>query len=225
MPVAQAWIVGVDSRSDGLLADNGAGPSDEDLEWIERSIECSLRDRMIIETATIQRLRDALLQSGRRPSIVMSSAYETLASQGLLSAEETAALERIDPLAETMFLMMAADGTLNDSEKDAIRGAIRGLTGNVLRSGIIDSMMKNYASKLETNGREHRLEEIADRLSEAPLEAETAFSLAAAVALADDYVADEENELINQLAEWFGIPKERAEEILDELLEDRKPVP
>jgi len=176
---------------------------------------------MKIETATIQRLRDALLQSGRRPSIVMSSAYETLARQGLLSAEETTALERVDPLAETMYLMMAADGKVHDSEKDAIRGAIRGLTGDVLRSGIIESMLSNYADKLTAQGRENRLEEIAERLSESPLEAETAFSLAAAVALADDDVAEAENELINQLADWFEIGKSRAEEILDELLEDR----
>jgi uncharacterized tellurite resistance protein B-like protein len=44
--------------------------------------------------------------------------------------------------------------------------------------------------------------------------------LAAAVALADDDIHDNENELINQLAEWFGIPSSRTEEILDELDQD-----
>ena len=176
---------------------------------------------MKIETATIQRLRDALLQSGRRPSTVLSPAYETLARQGFLTQEEGLALERIDPLAETMYLMMAADGTLSTAEKDAIRGAIRGLSGNVLRSGTIEHMMSNYASKLKSEGREVRLEEIAERLSEVPAEAETAFSLAAAVALADDAVAEEENAFINQLATWFGISKERADSILDELLDER----
>lgn len=177
---------------------------------------------MRIETATIQRLRDALLQSGRRPSAIISPAYETLARQGLLSVEETAALERVDPFAETMYLMMAADGVLSESEMDAIRGAIRGLCGDALRSGTIQAMMNIYATRLSTEGREGRLEEIAERLSEVPVEAETAFSLAAAVALADDAVAEAENQFINQLAEWFGIGKERAEEILDELQEDRK---
>lgn len=177
---------------------------------------------MKIETATIQRLSSALLQSGRRPSMVVSPAYETLARQGLLSAEESAALERVDPFAETMYLMMAADGTQTESELDAIRGAIRGLCGNVLRSGTIQAMMTNYANRLATQGRDVRLEEIAERLSELPVEAETAFSLAAAVALADDTVAEEENQFINQLAEWFGIESARAEEILDELLEERR---
>ena len=97
---------------------------------------------MKIQTVTITRLRDALLQSGRRPSMLVSSAYETLTREGLLSLEEIAALNRVDPLAETMFLMMAADGTLADSERDAVRGAIRGLTDNVLRSGTIKVMME-----------------------------------------------------------------------------------
>lgn len=153
--------------------------------------------------------------------MVLSPAYETLARQGYLSQEESLALERIDPLAETMYLMMAADGTLSPPEKDAIRGAIRGLSGNVLRTGTIEHMMTNYATKLTLEGRESRLEEIAERLSEVPAEAETAFSLAAAVALADDAVAEEENALINQLANWFGISQERADEILDELESDR----
>lgn len=177
---------------------------------------------MRIETATIQRLRDALLQSGRRPSVILSPAYETLARQGLLSAEESHALERVDPFAETMYLMMAADGVLDESELDAIRGAIRGLCGDVLRSGTIAAMMRTYESRLQAEGRDGRLEAIAELLSQIPVEAETAFSLAAAVALADDSVADEENQFINQVAEWFGIGKDRAEAILDELTEERR---
>ena len=62
---------------------------------------------MNVKTQTIARLRDALLESGRRPSTVLSSAYEALTRAGLLSLEETTALNRVDPLAETMFLMMA----------------------------------------------------------------------------------------------------------------------
>ncbi|HMA92104.1 MAG TPA: TerB family tellurite resistance protein [Polyangiaceae bacterium] len=175
---------------------------------------------MKIQTATIARLRDALLQSGRRPSLIESPAYETLARRGLLSPEETAALERIDPIGEVMYLMMAADGQIGAEEKDAVRGAIRGLTGNLLRSGTIESMLSRYATRIQEQGRDARLHQVAETLSEVPVEAESAFSLAAAVALADDRVADEENEFINQLAEWFGLTRERADEILDELEED-----
>ena len=177
---------------------------------------------MKIQTATIERLRDALLQGGRRPTMVSSSAYETLAREGLLTPEEVGSINRVGPLAETLFLMMAADGTLAETEKDAIRGAIRGLTDNLLRSGTINVMLETYAQRLLQSGRDARLHEVAEELAEDPIEAEGAFALAAAVALADDDVSDEENAFINQLAEWFGISSERATEILDQLAEDRE---
>jgi len=177
---------------------------------------------MKIQTATIARLRDALLQSGRRPSLVASSAYETLTREGLLSPEEVGTLNRVDPLAETMFLMMSADGKIAETERDAVRGAIRGLTDNILRTGTINVMMENYEVRLKEQGKDARLQEIASEIAEDPYEAEGAFALAAAVALADDEVTEEENDLINQLADWFGISPERTGEILDQLEEDRQ---
>lgn len=176
---------------------------------------------MKIKTVTIERLRDALLQSGRRPSVVLSSAYETLTREGLLSPEEASALNRVDPLAETMFLMMSADGEVADAERDAVRGAIRGLTDDLLRSGTINVMLQNYEQRLKDQGRDARLQEIASEIAEETSEAEGAFALSAAIALADDRVSDEENDFINQLAEWFGISPGRAGEILDQLEEDK----
>jgi hypothetical protein len=46
--------------------------------------------------------------------------------------------------------------------------------------------------------------------------------LAAAVALADDYVADEETAFIHQLAEWFRLSEDRAQELLEQLDQDRQ---
>jgi tellurite resistance protein len=176
---------------------------------------------MKIETTTITRLRDALLVSGRRPSVVLSPAYETLTRAGILSPEETMALSRVDPLAETMFLMMSADGKISEQERDVVRGAIRGLSDNLIRSGTINVMIENYQARLNEQSRDQRLHEIAEEIASEPSEAEGAFALAAAVALADDEVADEENALINQLADWFGISDDRAASILDQLEEDR----
>lgn len=175
---------------------------------------------MNIQTATIARLRDALLQSGRRPSLVASSAYETLTREGLLTPEELGSIQRVGPLAETMFLMMAADGTLAEAERDAVRGAIRGLTDNLLRTGTINVLLETYEKRLAGSDRDTRLQEIAQEIADDPNEAEGAFALAAAVALADDEVSDEENAFINQLSEWFGISDARAAEILDQLEAD-----
>lgn len=175
---------------------------------------------MKLKTRTIERLRDALLESGRRPSVVVSSAYETLTREGLLSPAEIAALNRVDPLAETMFLMMAADGKLTNAERDAVRGGIRGLTDDVLRTGTINVMLDNYQRRLESDGRDERLRQIAETIAEEPSEAESAFALAAAIALADDDVAEEENSFINQLASWFSIEPDRAAIILDQIEHD-----
>ncbi len=175
---------------------------------------------MLLKTATIERLRDALLQSGRRPSVVLSSAYETLTREGLLSSEELSALNRVEPLAEAMFLMMAADGVVAEVERDAVRGAIRGLTDDLLRTGTINVMLENFAQRLSEQGRDARLQEIAAELGDEKSEAEGAFALSAAIALADDSITEEENAFINQLADWFGVAPERAGEILDQLEED-----
>jgi tellurite resistance protein len=175
---------------------------------------------MRIRTGTIERLRDALLESGRRDAVVLSSAYETLARQGLLNDEEAAALKRIDAVAETMFLMMAADGQVAESERDAVRGAIRGLTGDVLNSGIVNVMLESYATRLREQGREQRLRQIASSVSSEASEAESAFALAAAVALADNEVADEENHLIDELARYFGFSEAQADSILERLSRD-----
>ncbi|HEY6724930.1 MAG TPA: TerB family tellurite resistance protein [Polyangiaceae bacterium] len=176
---------------------------------------------MNVKTQTIARLRDALLESGRRPSTVLSSAYEALTRAALLSPEEMAALNRVDPLAETMFLMMAVDGKVAEIERDAVRGAIRGLTDNVLRTGTINVMLETYAERLAAQGRDQRLHEIAEDIADAPSEAEGAFALAAAVAYADDEIDASENEFINQLADWLGISPARAEQILDQLEQDQ----
>lgn len=178
---------------------------------------------MKLETATVARLRDALLQGGRRPSIVASSAYETLTREGLLTPEEASAISRVEPLAETMFLMMTADGTVAEPERDVVRGAIRGLTDDLLRTGTINVMLETYQKRLAETGCDARLQEIAEQLAEDPNEAESAFTLAAAVALADDEVSDDENAFINRLAEWFGISAPRAAEVLDQLEADREP--
>src|ERR1700759_789427 len=127
---------------------------------------------MKIETATIRRLRDALLESGRRESGVMSPAYETLARAGLLSDEEREALSRVDSLAETLFLMMAADGKVTQTERDAWRGAIRGLAGDVLHEGTIQVMLEQYERSLAGEGREARLRALGDTLSGVPAAAE-----------------------------------------------------
>jgi tellurite resistance protein len=175
---------------------------------------------MKLRTRTIERLRDALLQSGRRASPVTSSAYETLARQGLLNDDEKAAVARVDAAAETMFLVMAADELIAEAEMAAIRGAIRGLTGDVLGDGIIKVMIEDFALRLKAEGRAARLSAIAKAVTRDRNEAESAFALAAAVAIADDEITPTEDAFVAELARAFGFTDETVRRILDQLAQD-----
>ena len=72
------------------------------------------------------------------------------------------------------------------------------------------------------DGRETRMKEVVKALLEDPARAEVAFVLAAAVAFADDAIADEENETLNSFAEGLGIDEARANELLDAVDKDLK---
>jgi len=174
---------------------------------------------MELRTKTIERLRDALLKSGRRKSAVSSSAYRILAREGLLSKEENEALERVAAVAEAMFLVIAADEQVTDTELAALRGAIRGLTGDVLSDDIVHLMIEQFAVKLRDEGRETRLREIAAATLDAG-EAQNTFALAAAVALADGQITDTESALVIELKSYFQLSDSEVQSILGQLDED-----
>ncbi|MCH2109144.1 MAG: TerB family tellurite resistance protein [Polyangiaceae bacterium] len=171
---------------------------------------------MKIRTTTIQRLRDALLKSGRRQSIVSSSAYRTLAREGLLSETEKNAITKVASIAEVMFLMMAADEMIVIEEMDAFRGAIRGLSGDVISDDLMQVLIEDFALRLKEEGRTARLRAVAEAIQDEH-EVESAFTLAAAVALADDQVEASEQTLLEELAQWFGLSPEQSQGLLSQL--------
>ena len=174
---------------------------------------------MQLGTKTIERLRDALLKSGRRRGAVTSSAYRTLVREGLLTDAENEALDRIGPPAEAMFLVMAADEQITDTELAALRGAIRGLTGDVLSDEVVQVLIEKFALRLRDHGREARLREIAKATLESG-EALNTFALAAAVALADNQVTSTESHLIAELKGYFQMSDNDVATVLGELESD-----
>jgi tellurite resistance protein len=121
-------------------------------------------------------------------------------------------------MAEVMFLVLAADEEFASVERDALRGAIRTLVGDTLANGTIDYMLRGYAQRLGNEGRDRRLESLAQRLKARPEDADGALALAAAIAMADDRMAESERELIQRFAGWLEMTEERANAIFDELL-------
>ena len=168
-----------------------------------------------INTAAIGRLRDRLLETGGPPSRLVSGADLAEAASTLDTDEEGRRL--FEAAFEAMYVMIAADGSIGQEERDVFRGAVRELTANGMRTAQIEAMMVDCEQRLKTEGATKRLETISGVLKTERVAAEAAFVLAAAMAFADSEIADEENDTLNAFADLLGIDGDRANALLDEL--------
>ena len=162
-----------------------------------------------LSNSTLARLRDQLQARGQRPSIVSDP------SMPPESVELMTVLAEYGPLCEAMYLMMSADGKISSEEREVLKGALRNLSGDTIRGAQIESMLDHAGKQVSEHGREPRMKEVIAQLHEDKARAEVAFVLAAAIAFADNAIADEENETLNSLAEGLGIDENRANELLD----------
>jgi tellurite resistance protein len=169
-----------------------------------------------IDTASISALRDRLLETGGAPSIALTGARAAEAMAHPIQGDDEAA-KLFDACFEGMYLMLSADGSIGPEERDLLRGAIRELTANAVRSAQIDKMCEQAAERYATEGQAKRLDDISVILKSDRVAAEAAFVLAAAMAFADNEVADEENDLLNEFADKLDIDTDRANELLDQL--------
>jgi uncharacterized tellurite resistance protein B-like protein len=163
-----------------------------------------------LSTSTIARLRDQLRTRGQRPSVALGEGKQTPEEAELATMKA-----EYGPISEAMYLMMSADGSVSAEEHEVLKGALRNLSGDTIRSAHIDALLDGAAKAVEAEGREARLQDVIDTLHEDGARAEVAFVLAAAIAFADNAIADEENETLNAFAEGLGIDENRANELLD----------
>ncbi len=171
---------------------------------------------MKIDTALTRRLRNSLMQAGLEETSDASRVSETPRE---LTVAQQATLERVLPMLETLYLIMVADLETSDAERATLRGAIKTLTSATLGDDVLDDLLDGFEERLAEQGREARLHQIGALLCADPADAEIAFSLAAAVALADDRVDSEERRLVEDMAESFGISSKRAASILEDATE------
>lgn len=168
-----------------------------------------------IENETIARLRDRLKERGERPSLFATDLSALVAAKD--GGVPPDVLLRFDAICEAMYLMAKADGKLDPSETDTLRGALRELSEGSVRSVHIQAMMEGAEERLAKEGLAARIKAVADKLAGDQGSAEAAFTLAAAVAFADDEIADEENDMLNEFADALGIDGDQANALLDEM--------
>jgi uncharacterized tellurite resistance protein B-like protein len=169
-----------------------------------------------LSNSTIARLRDQLSARGQRPSIALGDLSKLTPE----AAELVAVAAEYGPICEAMYLMMSADGKITNDERQVLKGALRNLSGDAVRSVHVEALLDQSAKKVAEQGRDARLKEVVAQLHEDPARSEVAFVLAAAIAFADNAIADEENETLNRFAEGLGIDETRANELLDSVEAD-----
>src|SRR5579863_7229351 len=169
-----------------------------------------------LSTSTVARLRDQLRTRGQRPSVALGDLTKLTPD----AAELVAVTAEFGPICEAMYLMMSADGKIGGDEREVLRGALRNLSEDSVRSAHIEAMLEEAAKNVAEQGREARMREVIAQLHEEPARSEVAFVLAAAIAFADNAIADEENEALNLFAEGLGIDDARANELLDSVEAD-----
>jgi tellurite resistance protein len=164
-----------------------------------------------LSNSTLAKLRDQLRARGQRPSIVMSNPQAMTPE----AAELVTMTTEYGPLCEAMYLMMSADGHVTNDEREVLKGALRNLSGDEIRGVHIEAMLDAASKHVAEEGREKRMHAVIEALHGDPARCEVAFVLAAAIAFADNAIADEENEVLNNFAEGLGIGEDRANELLD----------
>jgi tellurite resistance protein len=163
-----------------------------------------------LSNSTLARLRDQLRRTGQRPSVVAPSSNMSPDALEMMQV-----LAEYGPLCEAMYLMMSADGKVTNDEREVLKGALRNLSGDSIRTAHVEAMLDAASKHVAEEGRAGRMNEVVGALHEDRVRAEVAFVLAAAIAFADGAIADEENETLNTLAEGLGIDEVRANELLD----------
>jgi tellurite resistance protein len=170
---------------------------------------------MQLDRRALLRLRQSLRERGQ-PSLPPPSPTQgpraVLADAG---PEVRAAAERVAPICELLYLMMSVDGACTGEERELLRGAIRALTDGQLRSAMIDDMVAGFDDALLREGRGARLTFAAERLAADRADAEAAFSLAAAVALADSAPDPRELALLGELGDVLGLSATRRRALID----------
>jgi len=160
---------------------------------------------MNIDTDAIRRLRDQLLEHYDSPGTVDAGQVAAVQVEALL--------RRVDPFAETMYLVMIADGTPADSERRTLVAAIDILTNGALGLVAIESMLGRFEQNLSA-GAEARFAQLGARICADRDDRETAFSLGAVIALADEDVDVSENRALKWIRQYYGLSERQASEIL-----------
>ncbi len=162
----------------------------------------------------VTRVRDLILERGRALQPEPNGHLAALEPPAC-TPELRAILHRVAPMAEAVFLMVNADGGCDESERRALRGAVRTLTADAVDDVTIDAMLKSFDESLERDGIEARISSVAAQIAADHADSEVTVDLAAAAILANGEATDPERSALELLAEEVGEDPDAAVAMLD----------
>lgn len=163
----------------------------------------------------LSQLKAHLLELGRHSILPQRNAPPALPG----TDDEVAVLERFRPFAELFLLVASADGSVDPRERAVTLGAFRALSGGRVRGASLEGLEQQVEQQLKSVDRLDMLESVCSALAGDREDAELAFTLGSVVALADESLDRQEQDLLVQLATWLRIPPDRAEALLQSVRE------
>src|SRR5690606_23469240 len=103
-------------------------------------------------------------------------------------------------------------GVVGQGEEAMLRGVARTLNSD-LEDHQLTKLFERYAERLRRDGLDERIHSVTEALSLDKVTAESAYTLAATLAWANDDVSREEEELLKDIAEKLRISGRRASEL------------
>jgi tellurite resistance protein len=164
-----------------------------------------------LSQATLESLRDNLRKRGQRPSIVQGPRT----SNDLIEAMQI--VEEYGAICEAMYLMMAADDRVVNSEREVLRGALDVLSGGAVRTMHMEAMLDAAARRVAKEGRDVRLKKVIEQIRDDSARAEATVVLAAAIAAADARIVPEESAILDAMFKGLGIDAKRANQLLESI--------
>lgn len=152
---------------------------------------------MDIDREAVRRVRDQLLEHAVPEGADLADAM----------------LRRLEPFAETMYLVMMADGAGADQERQALTAALSVLSDAPVPPAAVDGMLDRFEDRARQQGIEQCLARIGAGFEDRE-DRDTAFTLAAVAALADDRVEVQEHQVLKSVQEYFGLSDRRVTELL-----------
>lgn len=123
--------------------------------------------------------------------------------------------DRVRPFAEIMYLVLSADASITERERDVLRGALRSLTEGALSSAVMNDMLTEFARNLAREGLDLRLDYLASVMYADRADARLALGLATAAAEADRGLGAEERAVIEGLGERLGVSAMEMRELFE----------